>query len=261
MKRRTVNFNWEDEDAQACFAEWCPFPDAAISAQDVDRIEAFLRMAPPLDVLDVGCGNGRHAIELARRGYRVVGIDVAKRFLDEARNAAKKASVIVEFRHQRASALVESDAFDFALAYWHTIGFMADDEIRQHFTAIRRALRPGGIFLYVFQGPRLVPSQAATDSMPVKNWTERDGRFILSEKVIRGGSREEHCIVIDTHAGEITEYREHQRAMALSDVLRYLQEARLASVEAYKDFDKQPASAEEFSIFVCTKSRVEGGRA
>ncbi len=115
MKRRTVHFNWEDEDAQACFAEWCPFPDASTSAQDVDRIEAFLCMAPPLDVLDVGCGNGRHAIELARRGYRVVGIDVAKRFLEEAGGAAKTANVAVEFRHQRASALIESNAFDFAL--------------------------------------------------------------------------------------------------------------------------------------------------
>jgi SAM-dependent methyltransferase len=81
MHRHTVTFTWEDEDAQACWLEWCPFPDAQASAKDVDRIEALLGLTPPLDVLDVGCGNGRHAVELARRGYRVVGIDVATRFL------------------------------------------------------------------------------------------------------------------------------------------------------------------------------------
>ena len=113
MKRRTVNFTWEDEDAQAVFREWVPFPDANVSAQDVDRIETLLHLTPPLDVLDVGCGNGRHAIEMAKRGYRVVGIDVAKRFLKEAKKSAQQFGVPVEFRYQRASELTERDAFDF----------------------------------------------------------------------------------------------------------------------------------------------------
>jgi len=38
MKRRIVNFSWEDEDAQSVFAEWVPFPDAKSSAKDVDTI-------------------------------------------------------------------------------------------------------------------------------------------------------------------------------------------------------------------------------
>ena len=53
MKRRTVTFTWEDEDALACFAEWCPFPDAQDSSLDVDRIESLLHLVPPLDALDV----------------------------------------------------------------------------------------------------------------------------------------------------------------------------------------------------------------
>ena len=251
MHRRTVTFTWEDEDAQACWMEWCPFPDAQASAQDVDRIEGFLGLAPPRDVLDVGCGNGRHAIELARRGYRVVGIDVAARFLALARAAAEYAGVAVEFRHQRASTLTDRGRYDVALAYWHTIGFMADAEIRQHFAAIRGALRPGGFFLYAFQGPKLLPSQEATCAVPVKEWDEKNGTFILSEKVIRNGYREEYCVVIDPATGEVTEYREHQKAMALSDVLGYLHGAGFATVEAYRDFDRAPATADTFALFLC----------
>jgi 2-polyprenyl-3-methyl-5-hydroxy-6-metoxy-1,4-benzoquinol methylase len=73
----------------------------------VDRIEALLGLVSPLDVLDVGCGTGRHAIEMARRGYRVVGIGVAKRYLGQAREAARKAGAAVDFRLQRGSELPE----------------------------------------------------------------------------------------------------------------------------------------------------------
>ena len=253
MKRRTISFTWEDEVAQEVFREWVPFPDAQASATGVDRIEAFLNLSPPLDVLDVGCGNGRHAIEMARRGYHVVGIDVARRFLEEARSTAERLNVAVDFRQQRASELTEGDAFDFALAFWHTIGFMAQEEIRKHFGAIHAALRSGCPFLYVFQGPRVTPESASTDAEPIKSWTERNGKFILSEKSIRDGYREEYCVVIDTVAGEITEITERQKAMSYSEILGYLESAGFADVAAYKDFDKSPATAEDFSIFVCRK--------
>lgn len=102
MKRRIVNFSWEDEDAQSVFAEWVPFPDANSSIKDVDTIESFVGLEPPKLILDIGCGNGRHALEFAKRGYKVKGIDVAKRFLDEAKKAVKNIDVHVEFSLQRA---------------------------------------------------------------------------------------------------------------------------------------------------------------
>jgi len=48
-------------------------------------------------ILDAGCGVGRHAIELARHGYRVVGVDISSGMLDEARRLASQAGVEVEW--------------------------------------------------------------------------------------------------------------------------------------------------------------------
>lgn len=256
MTRKVVNWTWEDEDAQKAFAEWCPLPDEDHAVQYVDQIERFLDMSPQLDILDVGCGNGRYAIELAKRGHTVVGIDVAKLFLDDAMSFASQAGVLVDFRLQRGSELREIEAFDVALALAHVIGFMNRDEIGRHFTAICRALRPDGVLLYTFQGPRHIPSRELGPSRPVKNWREKDGRFIVSEKSYQDGYRDEHCIVIDTNTDEIVEYREHQRAVGFNEVVAHLKQAGFSSVEAFKNFYREPATKEDFTVFVCRKQEM-----
>ena len=44
---------------------------------EIDQLEALLQLRPPLRILDLPCGQGRHAIELARRGYEVTGVDLS----------------------------------------------------------------------------------------------------------------------------------------------------------------------------------------
>jgi len=253
MKRTVVRRAWERKDGQEIVAEDIRFPDVNRSAKDVDVMEDFVGMNPPLDVLEVACGIGRYAIEFAKRGYRVVAIDVAKQLLDQAERAAQDVNVAVEFRLQSASELTEKGHFDFILAHWHVIGFMAHEEIKKHFSSIQAALKPGCSFLYVFQGPRMVPSRKGETVAPVRNWTEKDKKFILTERSVQDGVPEEYSIVIDTETAEIIEYREQKGALGYNDVLNHLKGAGFKSVKGYKDFAKSPATPEEFSIFVCQK--------
>lgn len=129
LKRRHIAWSWEDPDAQAAFVEWVGFPDKEATAREVDEIERLLKLPRTERVLDVGCGNGRHAVELARRGYRVVGIDVAEAYLREAEQDAGRAGVSVEFRLERASKIAETACYDTVAAINHTLGFMDDTEL------------------------------------------------------------------------------------------------------------------------------------
>lgn len=253
MKRTVVARAWGQGGGREVVAAEIRFPDADRSAKDVDVFEDFAGLNPPLDILEVACGIGRYAVEFGKRGYRVVAIDTDKRFLDQAEGAARDANVAVEFRSQSASELTEKVHFDFVLEHWHVIGFMTNEEIKKHFSAIQAALKPGCSFLYVFQGPRMVPSRKGETVASVRNWMEKDGKFILTERSVQDGIPDEYSIVIDTEAGEIIEYREQKGALGYKDVLDHLKSAGFRLVKGYRDFAKTPATSEEFSIFVCQK--------
>ncbi len=82
---------------------------------ECDFIEAELQFNKSLKILDVGCGTGRHTIELTRRGYQVVGIDLSESQLDKARKKAKKENLTIEFYQQDARNLPYQNEFDVAI--------------------------------------------------------------------------------------------------------------------------------------------------
>ena len=83
---------------------------------EVDFLETELHLPAVASILDLGCGTGRHAIELARRGYRVTGIDISSGMLAIARDNAAKAGVDVEFIEGAAQDFVSEKRFDAAIS-------------------------------------------------------------------------------------------------------------------------------------------------
>jgi 2-polyprenyl-3-methyl-5-hydroxy-6-metoxy-1,4-benzoquinol methylase len=70
---------------------------------EVDFLLNVLQPATGGDILDMGCGTGRHAIELAKRGYLVTGVDISRGMLAAADRAAREAGVEVEWIQADAS--------------------------------------------------------------------------------------------------------------------------------------------------------------
>ena len=115
-------------------------------------LEAF-NLPPGSRVLDVGCGLGRHSIELARRGYKVTGIDFSAAMLEGAAKAAKEAGVEVEWLQVDATRFTSPKFFDAAICLCESaFGLLGlEDDPTEHDLDILRnihiALKPEARFI------------------------------------------------------------------------------------------------------------------
>ena len=112
-----------------------------------DRILALVVPGAALDALDVGCGTGFLALELAGRGHRVTGVDFAPAMIAESRRKATAAGAAIQFEEGDAEALpFPARHFDFVISR-HLLWTLPHPE-----AAIDewiRVLRPGGRLVVV----------------------------------------------------------------------------------------------------------------
>jgi len=114
----------------------------------VDGVERFLALEPRARVLDLACGSGRQTLELARRGYRVLGLDLQEGPLAEARRAAREERLNVHFLKTDIRQIAYRGEFDAVVNLFATITYLPND--RDHFRVLdsaRKGLKSGGRLL------------------------------------------------------------------------------------------------------------------
>lgn len=122
---------------------------AQITLREVDFIEREIAFDRSKNILDVGCGNGRHALELARRGYQVIGVDLDDSVMAPARKLAAAENLPVTFINRDARALNFYDRFHVALLMREgAFSLMETDEMDWLILRnVARALLPAGRFI------------------------------------------------------------------------------------------------------------------
>jgi SAM-dependent methyltransferase len=146
------------------------------AAKDTSFIEKGLAQTKGSKVLDLGCGSGRHAVEMASRGYQVVGLDLSLPFLLRAAEEAQKRGVEVAFVHGDMRELDFQSEFDGVYCYFTTFGYFDDETNRKVVQKVAQALKPGG---------RLVLDVVNRDyviaDLPTRLWWEGEGCVVLEE--------------------------------------------------------------------------------
>ncbi len=129
------------------------FYDVVTAADErlVGDVDIYASLAAPgASVLELGAGAGRVAFELARRGYRVTGVDIAPAMLSraEARRAELPPELAerVEFRRADMTAFDLKRTFDLAICTFFTLAHVpAGTAWRNTFHNVARSLEPGGL--------------------------------------------------------------------------------------------------------------------
>lgn len=117
---------------------------------ECDFLEKEFNFNKQIKILDVGCGTGRHSIELTKRGYNVLGIDLSENMLEKAKLNAKNAGVEVIFQKHDARYLPFNKEFDCAIMLCEG-GFplMETDELNYEILkSVGKALKDKSKFIF-----------------------------------------------------------------------------------------------------------------
>lgn len=194
------------EDTPTPFGSYAAFYDALYADKDYEAECAFVESVFEREgisrgdaVLDLGCGTGGHALALARRGYRVTGVDRSAEMIERARaKAAKAAEVSPDTTRFVVSDLRTFDLqqrFSAAISMFAVVSYMtAEADLLGMLQATREHLDPGGVLIFdCWHGPSVL---AIGPDVTVKRTTTPDGGSI--ERTSRPTlDKAEHTVRVD----------------------------------------------------------------
>jgi SAM-dependent methyltransferase len=222
--------------------------------KEIDQLEALLAIRPPLRVLDLPTGQGRHAIELARRGYEVTAVDLSPYMLSIARHRASEAGVRIRLLEGEMRQPLEGKRFDLVLNLFTSLGYFAEQaDDRKVVAAAHGMLVDGGRFvLEVINGEQLMRTFREREWFTVGDTTvlehrrlDRASRRMIVERTVKEDDREEtklHAI----------------RLYGPQEVRRLLEQASFGAIQLYGDWDASPASANSTRVLAVGEKRKGG---
>ncbi len=203
--------------------------------KEVSKMIAWLKLPKGAQVLDIGCGMGRHAIALASFGYTVTGIDLSNILLHEARRHDE--NLLVNWVQGDMRELpFEGGTFDATVNLFTSFGYFSNEEenvnVLRH---IRRVLREGGSFLIDFLNPNYVEQNLVPRS---ERLDEKTGLFIQEVRSIKDGWVQKEITVSDPQTQEEPRhYLERVRLYKLDWFDRHLAACGLSLEQLYGNYD------------------------
>lgn len=145
-------------------------------ALECDFIERAVRVPVGARVLDAGCGLGAQTVELAARGYHMVGLDISSTMVSRARDEAVDRGLQIDFVQGDMRDIAFEEPFDALLCWGTTFGYFTEEENEEAVRQFHQALKPNGtLLLDVVNRDFLIGSQ------PNQVWFEVDGAVCMEE--------------------------------------------------------------------------------
>jgi SAM-dependent methyltransferase len=146
-RKRALKKPWWEDLFGEDFSRAVPRLSDKQVSREVDFIEESLGVAKGGVVLDLGCGSGSHAVELATRGYGVVGYDLSVYQLALAADVAQEREQKINFLQGDMREMAFEETFDGIYCWNTTFGYFEEDKNVAVAERVYKALKPGGMFL------------------------------------------------------------------------------------------------------------------
>lgn len=239
---------------------------------DVAFLGAVFRkfaLSQPRSILDLGCGTGSHAILLARRGYRVTGLDISRGQLAVARRKVKTARLPVRLVRADMKSFDLGEAFDAAICMFGGFGHLVRTrDVLGCFRSVRAHLRPGSLFIFEFW------HTGGVKPSPYQTWFDKKGPGLellrLSESRFNRGTRvltidSRHFIIKDRRLAERFADVGVLRGYTVDEIRRLLRRGRFDLLGAFEATREKkgfrPVRKDTFRVMAIARRRKDAGGA
>jgi len=227
----------------------CMPPEA--TRAEVDFVDQILQCSPGDRLLDVPCGNGRHSLEFARRGYAMTSVDISSEFIAEAR-AAEKGQAGIEWICSDMRKLDRKAEFAGAFSLGNSFGYMEHEDTERFLAALCRALKLGA---------RFVLNTGAVAECLLPRFKEHEVHQIEDIKFIEDNRYDVNASCIETEYTFEREGKSERRVgrqyiYTMAEIQRLLAQAGFQTIHAYSSLDQRPPQLGADQIyFVAQKMR------
>ena len=168
--------SWFEEIFDEDYLRTLPFLTPQATQAEALFVAEALGVEPGARLLDVGCGYGRHAMELAARGYQIGALDLSLPLLLRGADEAQRRGLNINFIHGDMRDLVFESQFDGIYCLFSTFGYFDEETNRKTIEGMARAVKRGGrLVLDVLNRDYLI------GELPTRVWWEGDGCVVLEE--------------------------------------------------------------------------------
>jgi len=262
----TVQSNWYEDFFHGLSLDlWRQAISPKQTKREADFLVKVLQCEEGSHLLDVPCGNGRLSLELARRGYRVTGLDISEEFIAEARS-----SVMRPDKDQPPATAGGSDSvaqadfilgdmnriegeaiYDGAYCFGNSFGFLNYAGMESFLSGVARALRPGSRFV--------VETGMAAESVlqkfePLSVHQIADISCTIKEQYLA----EESCIdteYIFERDGKIESGTAKHWIYTAGEIRRMLERAGFEIMNLYGSLKREPYALGADELFVIARSQ------
>lgn len=212
--------------------------DEKEAARLIRVIETTLALGPGARILDIGCGRGRHAIQLAERGYDVTGLDLSPRSIADAVDRARQVGASVDFRVGDMREPVADAAFDVVVNLFTAFGYFEDEpEHETALAAMSHSLEVGGWLVQDFlNADRVKRCFVPSDTRTVDDVTITQERSIVDGRIVK--------TIEIRRPDDVRSFRESVRLLDVGDFDRMYRRSGLIMEGVFGDYNGGPFTPE-----------------